>query len=161
MCRSGHAYVKQKMKETDALLGGELSGHVCIAERWYGFDDAIYSAVRLLEILDGYDLPPLEVFETLPSWVATPELSIQMEEHFHSSFISSLIEEAHFPGAEINTIDGLRVDFADSWGLVRASNTMPAIIVRFEGETKNALKRVQEQFRELLQKIRSDLSLPF
>ena len=161
MCQNGHSLIKAKMKETGALLAGEMSGHLFFRDRWYGFDDAIYSAARLLEILDGYNLPPLEVFEALPSWVATPELNIQMEEHLHSAFISILREEACFPGAKINTIDGLRVDFADSWGLIRASNTMPAIIVRFEGATESALNWIQAQFRELLLKTHSDLSLPF
>ena len=119
------------------------------------FDDAIYSAARMLEILDEHELAPLDVLEALPSWVATPELNIQMPEHLHRSFISRLVEVANFPGAKVNTIDGLRVDFPDSWGLVRASNTMPAIIVRFEGETENSLERIKALFRELLSKMNS------
>ena len=149
------------MKETGALLAGEMSGHLFFRDRWYGFDDAIYSAARMLEILDEHELAPLDVLEALPSWVATPELNIQMPEHLHRSFISRLVEVANFPGAKVNTIDGLRVDFPDSWGLVRASNTMPAIVVRFEGETENSLERIKALFRELLSKMNSGLSLPF
>jgi len=160
MAQTGHSLIKKKMIETGALLAGEMSGHIFFKERWYGFDDALYSAARLLEILVNSGMSPLEVFEQLPGGVATPELRLDMPEAMHAEFMQKVIEAADFPDAEITTIDGLRVDFVDSWGLIRPSNTTPCLILRFEGDDAAALEHVQQLFRDLLLKVDDSLDLP-
>ncbi len=123
-----------KIKETGALLAGEMSGHIFIKERWYGFDDALYAAARLLEILGKDERSSNEVFAALPDSVNTPELNVVMQEGEPPVFINKLMESAHFDGATISTIDGLRADYDDGWGLVRASNTTPVLVLRFEAD---------------------------
>lgn len=150
MWRTGHSLIKARMKESGAPLAGEMSGHIFFKERWYGFDDALYSAARLLEILVNAKRPPAEVFAELPGGVATPELRMDVPESEHAAVMQRLVDNARFDGAEITTIDGLRVDFPDGWGLVRPSNTTPCLVLRFEGDTQEALERVQASFRELL-----------
>jgi len=161
MWKTGHSLIKSKMQETGALLGGEMSGHICFKERWYGFDDALYAAARLLEILVNADVSPEEVFASLPGGVATPELRIEMPESRHAEFMQQLKQADGFPDATITDIDGLRIDFADSWGLVRPSNTTPSIVLRFEGDDAHALEAIQGRFRELLLAVDSSLTLPF
>jgi phosphomannomutase/phosphoglucomutase len=161
MWKTGHSLIKAKMAETGALLGGEMSGHLCFRERWYGFDDALYAAARLLEILVNADVPPEQVFASLPGGLATPELRIDMPESRHAGFMSALMAAADFPDATVTDIDGLRVDFADSFGLVRPSNTTPSIVLRFEGDDAAALERVQARFRDLLLATDASLELPF
>ncbi len=161
MWKTGHSLIKSKMQETGALLGGEMSGHLCFKERWYGFDDALYAAARLLEILVNADVPPEQVFASLPGGVATPELRVDMPESRHAEFMRQLVQAADFPDATLTDIDGLRVDFADSWGLVRPSNTTPSIVLRFEGDDAHALEAVQARFRELLHAVDPSLALPF
>jgi len=161
MWKTGHSLIKSKMQETGALLGGEMSGHLCFKERWYGFDDALYAAARLLEILVNADVPPEQVFASLPGGVATPELRVEMPESRHAEFMQQLMQAADFPDATLTDIDGLRVDFADSWGLVRPSNTTPSIVLRFEGDDAHALEAVQARFRELLHAVDPSLALPF
>ncbi|HKE46786.1 MAG TPA: phosphomannomutase/phosphoglucomutase [Rhodanobacteraceae bacterium] len=163
MWRTGHSLIKAKMKETDAALAGEMSGHFFFGERWYGFDDGIYAAARLLDIL-GSDLEgrdPQTIFDTLPKGVSTPELKIPMREGEHYRFIESFRQRAQFDGARITTIDGVRADWPDGWGLVRASNTTPVLVLRFDADNAAALKRVQEVFRAQLMKLDSSLPLPF
>jgi phosphomannomutase/phosphoglucomutase len=150
------------MKQENAALAGEMSGHIFFKERWYGFDDGLYTAVRLLEILSKDQRNPQEVFASLPNSVNTPELNIKfVEEGKHYEFIDAFARSAAFPGAEVITIDGLRADFSDGWGLVRASNTTPSLVLRFEAETEAALKRIQDAFREQMLKVDSSLKLPF
>ncbi|HEX5124253.1 MAG TPA: phosphomannomutase/phosphoglucomutase [Rhodanobacteraceae bacterium] len=163
MWRTGHSLIKAKMKETDAALAGEMSGHFFFGERWYGFDDGIYAAARLLDILgsdpEGRDAQ--QIFDTLPKGVSTPELKIPMREGEHYRFIEAFRKRAQFTGARITTIDGVRADWPDGWGLVRASNTTPVLVLRFDADTPEALKRVQDVFRAELLKLDSSLPLPF
>ena len=163
MWRTGHSLIKAKMKETDAALAGEMSGHFFFGERWYGFDDGIYAAARLLDIIgsdpDGRDAQA--IFDTLPKGVSTPELKIPMREGEHYRFVENFRQRAAFDGARITTIDGVRADWPDGWGLVRASNTTPVLVLRFDADTPQALKRVQDVFRTELLKLDSSLPLPF
>ncbi len=161
MWRTGHSLIKSKMKEINSPLAGEMSGHIFFKERWYGFDDALYAAARLVEILLNDGRPPVEVFTELPISASTPELRINMEEDKHATFMEQLIDGASFEGGELNTIDGVRVDFPDSWGLIRPSNTTPCLVLRFEGDDEVALKCVQEKFRTVLLEQDPGLDLPF
>jgi len=161
MWKTGHSLIKAKMKESGALLAGEMSGHIFFKERWYGFDDGIYTGARLLEILTTSDVVPKELFATLPEAFSTPELQVKMEEGEHHAFIKRFIAEVSFDDGEINTIDGMRVDFGDGWGLVRASNTTPCLVIRFEADSEDALNRIQDAFRKAMLGIRPGLTLPF
>jgi phosphomannomutase/phosphoglucomutase len=161
MWKTGHSFIKAKIKETGALLAGEMSGHIFINERWYGFDDALYAAARLLEILGKDDRSSTEVFAELPDSVNTPELNVVMQEGEPPVFIDKLLETAHFEGASISTIDGLRADYADGWGLVRASNTTPVLVLRFEADNAAALARIMGDFRRVMLQVNPELSLPF
>ena len=161
MWKTGHSFIKAKLRESGALLAGEMSGHIFFKERWYGFDDAIYAAARLLELVAQDTRTPTEIFAALPDTVNTPELHLQMAEGEHHALVSKLVKQAKFDGATITTIDGLRADFTDGFGLVRASNTQPVLVFRFEGVDAAALKRIQEAFRTLLTGLRPDLTLPF
>lgn len=163
MWRTGHSLIKAKMRETGAELAGEMSGHFFFKERWFGFDDGIYAAARLLEILAG-DLQgrsPQEIFATLPSSVSTPELKIELDEGEHYRFMDKLRQQANFDEATLITIDGLRADWPDGWGLVRASNTTPVLVLRFEADNAAALKRIQQVFRKQLLAVDFKLKLPF
>ncbi len=161
MWKTGHSLIKKKMKESGALLAGEMSGHIFFKERWYGFDDALYAAARLLEILSNDVRQPRVVLGTLPNGVNTPELRIELPEGEHFSFMDKLMDHAEFDNANVIMIDGIRADFEDGWGLVRASNTTPCLILRFEGKDKDALNRVQDQFRQVMLAIEPNLKLPF
>ncbi|HZX72228.1 MAG TPA: phosphomannomutase/phosphoglucomutase [Rhodanobacter sp.] len=163
MWRTGHSLIKAKMRETSAELAGEMSGHFFFKERWYGFDDGIYAAARLLEILAGdlHGRSPEEIFATLPKSVSTPELKIELAEGEHYQFMDQLRERATFENGSVITIDGLRVDWPDGWGLVRASNTTPVLVLRFEADNEAALKRIQQIFRKQLLAVNPALKLPF
>ncbi len=161
MWKTGHSVIKHKMKEENAPLAGELSGHIFFKERWYGFDDAIYAAARLLEILGTSKKSPEAVFAELPGGIATPELRLSMPERSHASFMKDFCERAVFDEAKITTIDGLRVDFPDGWALIRPSNTTPHLILRFEGDDQQALDRIQDAFRRVFQELDPKLPLPF
>jgi phosphomannomutase/phosphoglucomutase len=163
MWRTGHSLIKAKMRETNAELAGEMSGHFFFKERWYGFDDAIYAAARLLEILaaDLAGRTPTEVFASLPKGVSTPELKIPMEEGEHYRFVQAFQQKAKFEGARITTIDGMRADWPDGWGLVRASNTTPVLVLRFDADNEKALHRIQTVFRGQLLQLNPKLQLPF
>ena len=151
LCRTGHSLIKAKMKETGALLAGEMSGHVFFKERWFGFDDGLYAGARLLEILSAH-ANPSQVLNDLPNGLSTPELNIQMaQEGDNHALIARLQAEAHFPHAQqVIDIDGLRVEYADGFGLMRASNTTPVIVLRFEADNADALARIQAEFRQIL-----------
>lgn len=161
MWRTGHSLIKAKMKETGALLAGEMSGHIFFKERWYGFDDALYSAARLLEILAHEPGRSSEVFAALPDSVNTPELNVPLAEGQPAVFMEKLLNSAHFDNAQVATIDGMRVEFEHGWGLVRASNTTPCLVLRFEADDELALHRIQEEFRRVMLQAEPGLSLPF
>ena len=161
MWKTGHSLIKAKIKETGAALAGEMSGHIFFKERWYGFDDGIYACARLVEILSGDPRSTAEVFAELPDNINTPELNVTLAEGENFSFIEKLRAMAVFPEARVTDIDGLRVDFVDGWGLVRASNTTPCLVIRFEADDEAALARIQNRFRELMKQVKPDISLPF
>jgi len=163
MWRTGHSLIKAKMRETEAELAGEMSGHFFFRERWYGFDDGIYAAARLMEILaaDPEGRSAQEILSALPKGTSTPELKIAMEEGEHYRFIEKFQQHAQFDGARVTTIDGVRADWADGWGLVRASNTTPVLVLRFDADSDEALLRIQNVFREQLLAADKNLKLPF
>jgi phosphomannomutase/phosphoglucomutase len=162
MWKTGHSLIKAKLKETGAPLAGEMSGHVFFKDRWYGFDDGMYAGARLLEIL-ARDANPSRVLESLPDSVSTPELNVALErEGENHKLIAELQRTARFEGAtEVNTIDGLRVEYPDGFGLMRASNTTPVIVLRFEGDTAEALARIQRDFKRVLSSAKPGVALPY
>jgi phosphomannomutase len=156
MWRTGHSLIKAKLKETGAPLAGEMSGHIFFKERWYGFDDAMYTAARLLEILSRH-ADPSAVLNALPTSFSTPELNVPCAEGEPARVVEQLKATAKFPGAtDIVTIDGLRADFADGFGLCRASNTTPVLVLRFEGHTEEALHRIERDFMAALRAVKPD-----
>jgi len=159
--KTGHSLIKGKMKETGALLAGEMSGHVFFRERWYGFDDGLYAGARLLEILSRQ--PDIgAAFARLPDSVNTPELQIRLKEGENYALMAQMQKSATFQGArEIIRIDGLRVEYPDGFGLARSSNTTPVIVLRFEGDNPEALRRIQEDFRRVLSAAAPEAVLPF
>jgi phosphomannomutase/phosphoglucomutase len=161
MWKTGHSLIKAKMKESGALLAGEMSGHVFFRERWYGFDDGMYAGARLLEYVSAQ--PDVSaVFERLPDSINTPELQVQLKEGENYALVEQLQKSARFPGARaVVTIDGLRVEYDDGFGLARSSNTTPVLVLRFEADNAAALKRIQEDFRRVLLEARPDVQLPF
>jgi len=161
MWKTGHSLIKAKMRETEAELAGEMSGHFFFAERWYGFDDGIYAAARLLEILAANPESPTEQLNALPNGVSTPELKVDAPDGDPHAFVERFRAAAKFEGARTSTIDGLRVDWPDGWGLVRASNTTPVLVLRFDADSQAALSRIQLAFREQLLAVKPDLALPF
>lgn len=161
MWKTGHSLMKAKMKETGALLAGEMSGHIFFAERWYGFDDGLYSAARLLEILGIEDRHSDEVFEDFPEDISTPELNIEVTESSKFTIMEKLSQEGEFGDGNISKIDGIRVDYADGWGVCRASNTTPVLVLRFEAETQDALERIKDVFRAQLRQVAPDLVADF
>ncbi|WP_395771553.1 phosphomannomutase/phosphoglucomutase [Arenimonas sp.] len=161
MWKTGHSLIKAKMKETHAELAGEMSGHFFFSERWFGFDDGIYAAARLLEILAAAPEGIQAKFEELPKLVSTPELKAEVTEGEQHVFITRFVEQARFEGARISLIDGVRADWPDGWGLVRASNTTPVLVLRFEANDDATLVRIQEAFRLQLLALKPDMVLPF
>jgi len=152
MSRTGHSFIKNKLKATDAELGGEMSGHIFFKDRWYGFDDALYTAARLLEIISKTDKTCAEIFAELPDSVSTPEINIHFDEQGQQyDAMKVLSKNIDFSGSEINTLDGVRVDYENCWGLVRASNTTPCLVLRFEGRDKEALNSIKSQFKNWLE----------
>lgn len=161
MWKTGHSLLKAKMQERGAPLAGEMSGHIFFKERWYGFDDGLYAGARLLEILSHDTRSSSAVFNALPDSVNTPELKLFLDEDKKIPFMQKFIETARFENGVINTLDGLRVDFADGWGLVRVSNTTPCLTLRFEAVNEASLQRIEGLFREKLLAVDSRLTLPF
>ncbi len=159
--KTGHSFIKAKMKETGALLAGEMSGHIFFKERWYGFDDGLYAGTRLLEYLSR-QVDINATLHSLPNTINTPELNIVMPEGEHYRLMEKLQQSARFPGADkIITLDGLRVEYADGFGLARPSNTTPVIVLRFEADNAIGLKRIQDDFRRVFLTAAPGLSLPF
>jgi len=161
MWRTGHSLIKAKLKETRAPLAGEMSGHIFFNDRWYGFDDALYSGSRLLELLSNVPDPSVEL-ESLPNADSTPELHLKTAEGENFSLVEKLKAEAKFMGSlEVITIDGVRVEYADGFGLARPSNTTPVVVLRFEADSPAALRRIQQDFRSALLAVKPDANLPF
>jgi len=159
--KTGHSLIKAKLKETGALLAGEMSGHTFFKERWYGFDDALYGGARLLEILSK-EADATAVLKALPNAPSTPELHWALAEGEPHALVAKLQEAKPFPGAErVLTIDGVRVEYKDGFGLARASNTTPVIVLRFEADNEAALERIKSEFRRALQPLKADAPLPY
>ena len=161
MWKTGHSLVKAKLKETSAPLGGEMSGHVFFKDRWYGFDDGMYTGARLLEILSSV-ADMTQTLNDLPQSFSTPELQLKLAEGENFTLIAQMQANPHFPGAtEIINIDGLRVEYADGFGLARSSNTTPVIVMRFEAETPEALARIQAAMKTAILAVKADAVLPY
>ena len=162
MWKTGHSFIKARIKETGALLGGEMSGHIFFKERWYGFDDALYAAARLLEILSNESRSASDIFGEIPDSINTPELNVKLErDGAQHDFIEAFVKNAKFEGAKLTTIDGVRADFDDGWGLVRASNTTPSLVIRFEADNDAAMERIQNEFRDTMQRTDASIETPF
>jgi phosphomannomutase / phosphoglucomutase len=161
MWKTGHSLVKAKMRETGAPLGGEMSGHIFFKDRWYGFDDGLYAGARLLELLSRV-ADASAVLNALPQSVSTPELQLQLEEGENFALIAKLQQDAQFPGAQqVVTIDGVRVEYADGFGLARSSNTTPVVVMRFEAESVDALQRIQADIKRAILDVKPNAVLPF
>jgi phosphomannomutase len=160
MWKTGHSLIKAKLKEVQAPIAGEMSGHIFFGERWYGFDDATYTAARMLEILSR-SKNPSKLLNALPTSHSTPELNVPCAEGEHHRVVSELQARVadgrlKFDGAEVGTIDGVRVDWPDGFGLIRGSNTTPVLVMRFEGHTKAALKRIEKTMMAALRAVKPD-----
>lgn len=158
MWKTGHSHIKAKIKETGAPLAGEFSGHLCVSENWYGFDDAIFAAARLLVLLSQGDQTADQRFDKYPVTVTTPEIKIQTTEEHKFTVMKALADSADFGSGSLTRIDGIRVDFSDGWGLIRPSNTSPVLSLRFEADSNEALSRIQAEFQAQLQKVDGDLA---
>jgi phosphomannomutase/phosphoglucomutase len=162
MWKTGHSFIKNKMADTGAELAGEMSGHIFFKERWYGFDDALYSAARLLEIIANQKLSSSALFATLPNSLSTPEININFKEDgAQHDFMQKFASVVDFPGAKITTIDGIRADYENGWGLVRASNTTPSLVIRFEADNEKVIENIKNDFRQQMLKTDSAIQLPF
>jgi phosphomannomutase/phosphoglucomutase len=159
--KTGHSFMKAKLKETGAALAGEMSGHIFFNDRWFGFDDALYSAARLIEILSKDMRNTAEVFAQLPDSIKTQEMNVILDEGEKFIFMESMFAEVNFADGIVTAIDGMRIDFANGWGLVRASNTKPSLVICFEADSKDALLNIQNKFRQLMKKVKPDIVLPF
>lgn len=159
MCKTGHSFIKSKMQEKNAPLAGEMSGHIFFKERWYGFDDALYAGARMLEILAKSNKSIDAIFSDFPNDLVTPELKIPLSEKYHNAVMQKIKENMAFSEAEITTIDGIRVDFTDGWGLIRPSNTTPCLVARFEAKDKKVMQRIQKDFRDLLKIVSTDMQM--
>ncbi|WP_151671332.1 phosphomannomutase/phosphoglucomutase [Nitrincola schmidtii] len=159
MWKTGHSLIKQQMKACGALLAGEMSGHIFFKERWFGFDDGLYSAARLLEILATRTESADAIFKAYPEDISTPEINIEVRDDnkFH---IVEALQQLSFEGGNASHIDGVRVDYPDGWGLIRASNTTPMLVLRFEAETQSALERIRDAFQQRLHQVVPDLMIP-
>ena len=161
MWKTGHSLVKAKMRETGAPLGGEMSGHIFFKDRWYGFDDGLYAGARLLELLSRLE-DPSATLNALPQSDSTPELHLHLEEGENFTLVERLQKEARFPDAQaVVDIDGVRVEYADGFGLARPSNTTPVVVMRFEGDSPEALQRIQQEFKNAILGVKPDARLPF
>jgi len=161
MWKTGHSLVKAKLKETGAPLAGEMSGHIFFKDRWFGFDDGLYTGARLLEILSHFDNPST-VLNALPNAICTPELQLPCAEGESFVLLEKIKANPKFPSAQsINTIDGVRVEYADGFGLARPSNTTPIVVLRFEADSEEAIQRIQQEFKAALLAVKPDARLPF
>ncbi|MGK0373775.1 MAG: phosphomannomutase/phosphoglucomutase [Arenicella sp.] len=161
MWRTGHSFIKAKLKQTGAALAGEMSGHIFFKERWFGFDDGVYAGARLLELLSRKQQTPQQVFDALPDSVNTPELRIDFDEGEHYIFMDKLKKIANFGDASVSKIDGLRVDYDDGFGLIRPSNTTPILVLRFEADSEPAMARIQADFKAAIRQVDANITMPF
>lgn len=161
MWKTGHSLIKQKMREIGAPLAGEMSGHVFFKHRWFGFDDGLYTGARCLEIVAKQDKTTAELFGALPNAMATPEINVTMADDKKFDFIEQLVKQASFSDAELITLDGLRVEYEDGWGLVRCSNTTPCLVLRFEADNDAALQRIKSEFKQQMLAVEPSLLLEF
>ena len=161
MWRTGHSFIKAKLKESDAALAGEMSGHIFFKERWFGFDDGVYAGARLIELLAKQDQTPQAIFDALPDSINTPELRLEFEEGEHYKFMDQLKDVAEFGDASVSKIDGLRVDYEDGFGLIRPSNTTPILVMRFEADSQAAIEKIQQDFAIAIHQIDADIKMPF
>lgn len=161
MSRSGHSFMKQSMHESGAVIGAEFSAHVFIKDRWYGYDDGVYAAARFLELISGQTESAEALLQNLPRSIVTPELRIEVSEDRKFQLMERIKTLANFPQGQLNVLDGVRVDFADGWGLIRASNTTPALLLRFEAQSRKSLQTIQALFRDLLMQVDNRLELNF
>ena len=153
--------MKQKMQETGAPIGGEYAAHIFFKDRWFGFDDGIYTAARIVEILSAQDKSSSEVFAAFNSTLSTPEIKLEVDEESKFGLIDRLLELAEFPEGKLITLDGLRVEFEDGWGLVRASNTSPSLLLRFEASNEKKLNEIKKAFKALIHRADNRISLDF
>lgn len=161
MSRSGHSFMKQTMQQSNAVIGAEFSAHVFIKDRWYGYDDGMYVAARFLELVSQQPASTEAMLQSLPRSIVTPELRIDVSDEHKFVLMERIKSQANFPQGSINVMDGVRVDFADGWGLIRASNTTPALLLRFEAQSRKSLQLIQSMFRDLLLEVDSRLVLNF
>lgn len=162
MWRTGHSLIKARMKETGAALAGEMSGHIFFKERWFGFDDGLYGAARLLEILAKQDVDADTFFDRYPQDLGTPEINVEVTDETKFAIVERLAREGDFGTDGVKTtLDGIRVDYADGWGLCRASNTTPVLVLRFEGKSEEALERIKDSFRVALKQAEPSIVAPF
>ncbi len=161
MWKTGHSYIKNKMKEVGAELAGEMSGHIFFKDRWYGFDDALYSGARLLEIIANQEMDATQYFNLLPNSINTPEINVPISDDKKFIFMEKLTQIASFPNGAVNTIDGLRVDFPYGFGLVRPSNTTPNLVLRFEADSIENLLRIQADFKNYILAVDNSLQIQF
>ncbi|MCV6604466.1 MAG: phosphomannomutase/phosphoglucomutase, partial [Porticoccaceae bacterium] len=159
--KTGHSFMREKVRELDAPLGGEYSGHIFFNDRWYGFDDGMYAAARLVEIISLREQSLDDIFDTLPSAEASPEYRVQVAEQEKFALVESLADSDAFGDCKLITVDGVRIEDGDSWGLVRASNTSAEITLRFEGSDEESMQSMAERIKNELLSIRPDLSLDF
>ncbi len=158
--RTGHSFIKKSMKENNAILGGEMSGHIFFNDKWFGFDDGVYAFLRIMELLrdkKDYD----KIFNNLPQSVTTPEIAIQFKENNHFTFMDKFVKLAVFDDCQTIDIDGLKVIYDDCWGLIRCSNTTSCVVLRFEADDENSMNRIKSKFRDAMLKIDKDLEIPF
>tara|TARA_B100001175_G_scaffold96545_2_gene81786 strand:+ start:3398 stop:4762 length:1365 start_codon:yes stop_codon:yes gene_type:complete len=161
MEKTGHFNIKKRIKQTNAVLGGEMSGHIFINHDWYGFDDAIFSAVILTKIISDLDISVSEKMEEIPSTYSTPELNLHVKDEDKFTIVEKFKSKMEFPNADINTIDGIRVSIGDSWALMRASNTSPKLVLRFEGDTEDNLNQIRTLFENNFLRIFPDIKLDY
>lgn len=161
MHRSGHSFMKQKMQETGAALGGEFAAHIFIKDRWYGFDDGLYAAARVLELISRTHQFADEIFSSLSIPFSTPEIKIAVSDKRKFTLVDEIISKANFSDAKLITIDGLRVEYPDAWGLIRASNTSPALLLRFEGESAKSLQKIKNAFKALIASADKSINIDF
>lgn len=161
MCKSGHSFVKQCVLETEAALGGEYSAHLFFRHRWYGFDDGLYVAARFLELMDKYQATAQDLLKRMPPSYSTPELFLPVAEDEKFELMHMLAQQLRFPGASLNHLDGIRADFDKGWGLIRASNTTPNLVLRFEADDPATFQQIQQQFRAALTRLLPRHPLPF
>lgn len=162
MCRTGHSFIKEAIQKTDAVLAGEMSGHIFFNDRWLGFDDGLYAAARMLEIVAASNVAFSTVCAALPQSINTPEINIHLNKTLTPhAFMQQFVDQTSFEDATINLLDGFRADFEYGWGLIRASNTTPCLVLRFEADTEQALQNIQQRFREAIVKIDKTLTVPF